>query len=398
MQNDDIKVYLTDEQIENILNFINENFVDSDKYKTQLENSLKLSNYLKQNNYSVGEVESDKLLEKSPKLNHMFQIIYLADKLVKVSDFNNLSTLLEIYTINTGHEQIVDIDDYSSNKRYGNKGLDIIKVYITEINQFKLLTKEEEIECTLQGFEGRQKLVEHNLRLVLKVANKFKGYELAYEDIIQAGNEGLITAARKFDSTYQCRFSTYALWWIKQRIQREFAYSGRTIRVPYGLHDRIKKAKRILDSYRIENNGKELTDEELAQIMDITLQTVNDIRKCMELSKTSSYDKILESEKLELGEEIEDPNNCITEKTNNIFYQELSQCIDGIDKLNEKEKEVLKMRYGFYDRVYTLQEIGDMYNLTRERIRQIEEKALNKLRNNKKIQEFDENFALRMKK
>lgn len=398
MQNDDIKVYLKDEEIDNILNFINKNFVDSDKYKTQLENSLRLSNYLKEKKYSIGEVEADKLLEKSPKLNHMFQIIYLADKLVKISNFNNLATLLEIYTINTGHEQIVDIDDFSSNKRYGNKGLDIIKVYITEVNQYKLLTKDEEIECTMQGFQGRQKLVEHNLRLVLNVAAKYKGYELSYEDIIQAGNEGLITAARKFDSSYHCRFSTYALWWIKQRIQREFAYSSRTIRLPYGLHEKINKAKKILNSYKLENNGKELTDEELAQIMDISLQTVNDIKKSIELSKTASYDKILESEKMELGEIIEDPNNCITSKLNEIFYQELSQFVDGIHLLSTQEKEIIKLRYGFYDRVYTLQEIGDMYGLTRERIRQIESKALNKLRENAKIQEFDESYSLKIKK
>lgn len=398
MQNDDIKVYLNDEEIKSILNFINENFVKSDKYKTQLENTLKLSNFLKENNYSVGEVEADKLLEHSPKLNHMFNIIYLADKLVKVSNFNNLATLLEIYSINTGHEQIIDIDDFSSNRRYGNKGLDIIKVYISEVNQYKLLTKEEEIECTLQGFEGRQKLAVHNLRLVLNVAAKYKGFELSYEDIIQAGNEGLITASRKFDSTYHCRFSTYALWWIKQRIQREFAYNSRTIRIPYGLHDKVQRAKRILNSYKIQNNGKELSDEELAQIMGISLQTVNDIRKSIELSKTASYDKILESEKLELGESIEDPNNCITAKTSDIFHKELTDYIEQSDILTEKEIEVLKLRYGFYGRTHTLQEIADIYDLTRERIRQVENKALNKLKDNTKIQEFDESFSLKMAK
>ena len=394
--NEDIQVYLDSEQINDILKFIDKNFIKSDKYKTQLENSLKLSVYLKENNYSIGEVEADKLLEKSPKLNQMFDTIYLADKLVKVGNFNNLAILLEIYSINTGNEQCIDIDDYSSNKKFKNKGLDIIKVYFSEVNQFKLLTKEEELECTRQGFEGRQKLIKHNLKLVVSVANKYKGYELSYEDIIQAGNEGLIVAARKFDSSYHCRFSTYALWWIKQRIQREFAYSSRTIRIPYALHEKAQKAKRILNSYKIQNEGKELSYEELAQIMDISIQTVNEIRKCIELSRTSSYDKILESEKLELGEEVEDPNNCITSKTNEIFQQQLMDFIDDIYVLTDKEKQVIKLRNGFYGKVYTLQEIADMYDLTRERIRQIESKALNKLRDNVKIKQFDETYALKM--
>lgn len=398
MQTSDINVYLNEEQIQNILEFINQNFIDSDKYKIQLENSLKLSNYLKQNNYSIGEVEADKLLEQSSKLNHMFNIIYLADKLVKISNFNNLATLLEIYSINTGHEQIIDIDEYGSNKKYGNKGLDIIKVYLTEIHQFKLLTKEEEIECTQQGFEGRQKLVNHNLRLVINVANRYKGYELSYEDIIQAGNEGLIIAARKYDSTYHCRFSTYALWWIKQKILREFAYSSRTIRLPYELHERVQKAKRILNSYRIENNGKELSDEELAQIMDVSLRTVTDIRKSIELSKAASYDKILESEKMDLGESIEDPNNCITSKISDIFHQQLIDYIDRIYSVSEKEKEVIKMRYGFYGKIYTLQEIADKFNLTKERIRQIELKTLSKLRENQRIQEFVPELELKLAK
>ena len=132
--------------------------------------------------------------------------------------------------------------------------------------------------------------------------------------------------------------------------------------------------------------------------MDISLQTVNDIKKSIELSKTASYDKILESEKMELGEINEDPNNCITSKLNEIFYQELSQFVDGIHLLSTQEKEIIKLRYGFYDRVYTLQEIGNMYGLTRERIRQIENKALNKLRENAKIQEFDESYSLKIKK
>ncbi len=393
---EDIKLYLTEEELEKIIKYIENNFSDINKHKNQLENVQRLSNFLKLNNYSIGEVEADKLLEKSPKLNQMFDTIYLADKLVRINDFHNLSILLEIYSINTGHEQNIDIDDFSTNRKYGNKGLDILKVYFSEVNQYRLLTKEEELECTRQGFEGRQKLIKHNLKLVVSVANKYKGYELSYEDIIQAGNEGLIVAARKFDSSYHCRFSTYALWWIKQRIQREFAYSSRTIRIPYALHEKVQKAKRILNSYKIQNEGKELPYEELAQIMDISIQTVNEIRKCIELSRTSSYDKILESEKLELGEEVEDPNNCITSKTNEIFNQQLMDFIDDIYVLTDKEKQVIKLRNGFYGKVYTLQEIADMYDLTRERIRQIESKALNKLRDNIKIKQFDETYALKM--
>lgn len=392
---EDIKLYLTEEELEKIIKYIENNFSDINKLKNQLENAQRLSNFLKLNNYSIGEVEADKLLEKSPKLNQMFDTIYLADKLVRINDFHNLSILLEIYSINTGHEQNIDIDDFSTNRKYGNKGLDILKVYFSEVNQYRLLTKEEELECTRQGFEGRQKLIKHNLKLVVSVANKYKGYELSYEDIIQAGNEGLIVAARKFDSSYHCRFSTYALWWIKQRIQREFAYSSRTIRIPYALHEKVQKAKRILNSYKIQNEGKELPYEELAQIMDISIQTVNEIRKCIELSRTSSYDKILESEKLELGEEVEDPNNCITSKTNEIFHQQLMDFIDDIYVLTDKEKQVIKLRNGFYGKVYTLQEIADMYDLTRERIRQIESKALNKLRDNVKIKQFEETYALK---
>ena len=395
---EDIKLYLTEEELEKIIKYIENNFSDINKLKNQLENAQRLSNFLKLNNYTIGEFESDKLLTASKKLNNMFNIIYLADKLVRINDFHNLSILLEIYSISTGHEQSIDIDDFSTNRKYGNKGLDILKVYFSEVDQYRLLTKEEEIELSNLGFEGRQKLIEHNLKLVLGVAKRYKGYELSYEDVIQAGNEGLIIAANKYDSNYHCRFSTYALWWIKQRIQREFAYSSRTIRIPYGLHEKIVKAKRIINSYKIENDGLEISDDELAQIMDISLQTVNEIRKSIELSKTSSYDKILEDEKNEIGEGIEDERNSITEKTNQIFNEELINYINGLDILLKKEKEVIKLRFGFYGEIYTLQEIADIYGVTRERVRQIEAKCLKKLYEKSQIQDFDDNFSLRIKK
>ena len=197
---EDIKLYLTEEELEKIIKYIENNFSDINKLKNQLENAQRLSNFLKLNNYTIGEFESDKLLTVSKKLNNMFNIIYLADKLVRINDFHNLSILLEIYSISTGHEQNIDIDDFSTNRKYGNKGLDILKVYFSEVDQYRLLTKEEEIELSNLGFEGRQKLIEHNLKLVLGVAKRYKGYELSYEDVIQAGNEGLIIAANKYDS------------------------------------------------------------------------------------------------------------------------------------------------------------------------------------------------------
>ena len=132
--------------------------------------------------------------------------------------------------------------------------------------------------------------------------------------------------------------------------------------------------------------------------MDISLQTVNEIRKSIELSKTSSYDKILEDEKNEIGEGIEDERNSITEKTNQIFNEELINYINGLDILLEKEKEVIKLRFGFYGEIYTLQEIADIYGVTRERVRQIEAKCLKKLYEKSQIQDFDDNFSLRIKK
>ena len=259
---------------------------------------------------------------------------------------------------------------------------DSVKMYLREIGTINLLNQEQEINLARRVAEGdddaKQKLINANLRLVVSIAKKYTGQGLLFLDLIQEGNTGLIRAAEKFDYTKGFKFSTYATWWIKQGITRAIADQSRTIRVPVHMVEtiyKVKKTSRML----MQELGRKPTEEEISERTDIPLENIVAIRKYSQIPLSLEM-PIGDEESSQLGDFIEDKNLEAPEDVTmrNILREEL---LRAMDVLTEREQMILKLRFGFDDgRPRTLEEVGRVYNVTRERIRQIEEKALRKLR------------------
>jgi len=259
---------------------------------------------------------------------------------------------------------------------------DSVKMYLREIGTINLLNQEEEIELARRVANGdeyaKQDLINANLRLVVSIAKKYTGQGLLFLDLIQEGNTGLIRAAEKFDYTKGFKFSTYATWWIKQGITRAIADQSRTIRVPVHMVETIYKVKKV-SRVLMQELGRKPSDEEVAERTDIPLENIVAIRKYSQIPLSLEM-PIGDEDSSQLGDFIEDKNlespDHVTMR--NILREELLKSM-GI--LTEREQMILKLRFGFDDgRPRTLEEVGRVYNVTRERIRQIEEKALRKLR------------------
>tara|TARA_Y100001970_G_scaffold68711_1_gene87670 strand:+ start:1115 stop:2137 length:1023 start_codon:yes stop_codon:yes gene_type:complete len=264
---------------------------------------------------------------------------------------------------------------------------DSVKMYLREIGTVKLLSAEEEIVLAKQMEDGdekaKQKMINANLRLVVSIAKKYIGQGLLFLDLIQEGNAGLIRAAEKFDYRKGFKFSTYATWWIKQGVTRAIADQSRTIRVPVHMVETIykyKKTSRML----MQKLGRQPTEEEVSAETEIPLENIVAIRKYAQLP-ISLETPIGQEEGSELGNFVEDKNSVTPEKRTekNMLRESILRSMDG---LNEREQMILKLRFGIDDgRQRTLEEVGKVYGVTRERIRQIEEKALQKMRKSKKL-------------
>lgn len=258
---------------------------------------------------------------------------------------------------------------------------DSVKMYLREIGQINLLTAEEEIDLAKKVEAGcmtaKGRLINANLRLVVSIAKKYKGMGLQFLDLIQEGNTGLIRAAEKFDYRKGFKFSTYATWWIKQGITRAIADQSRTIRVPVHMVEAIHKAKKT-SRILMQELGRQPTNEEIAERAEMPVEQIVAVRK---YSKTplSLEMPVGDEDSAQLGNFIEDKNFESPEKstTRTILREKL---LKEMRILTEREQMILKLRFGFDDgRPRTLEEVGQVYNVTRERIRQIEEKALKKL-------------------
>lgn len=254
-----------------------------------------------------------------------------------------------------------------------------IKSYLHQIGQIKILTSTEEKEIFERYSRGDEhaleELITANLRLVVSIAKRYKGRGLSLEDLIQEGNIGLMTAAKKFDYTKGFKFSTYATYWIRQSIQRAIDNTKNTIRVPVHMMENLAKYKKVY-SELLQKSGTP-SEEEIAKQMGVTVKTVKEI-KVLELSMLS-LDETLGEDNTTLGSLIE--SNTYVSPEDNYRQIELSEKLHMVlDQLSEKEKQVIILRFGLDGgEAKTLEDIGRMYNLSKERIRQIEATALKKL-------------------
>ncbi|MDO4786232.1 MAG: RNA polymerase sigma factor RpoD [Fretibacterium sp.] len=268
---------------------------------------------------------------------------------------------------------------------------DPVRMYLREIGKVALLTAEEEVVLAQRMEEGdvkaKQKLIDANLRLVVSIAKKYIGRGMLFLDLIQEGNLGLIRAVEKFDYRRGFKFSTYATWWIRQAITRAIADQARTIRVPVHMVETINKMVRI-SRQLVQQLGREPTDEEIAAEMEIDPARVEEIRRISQLP-VSLETPIGEEEDSQLGDFIEDRDLPSPDEAaaGHLLHEQIEEMLAT---LSSREREVLHYRFGLEDgHSYTLEEVGRKFNVTRERIRQIEAKALRKLRQpSRKLKDF----------
>lgn len=270
---------------------------------------------------------------------------------------------------------------------------DPVRMYLKEIGKISLLSPEEELDLSKRAAVGDEMakniLAESNLRLVVSIAKRYVGRGLLFLDLIQEGNIGLMKAVDKFDYDKGFKFSTYATWWIRQAITRALADQARTIRVPVHMVETINKMARIQRQLTLELN-REPSEEEVAKKMGISVEKVREVIKISQ-DPVSLETPIGEEEDSHLGDFVKDINAMTPEEyaTNEILKEEIKAVLET---LQEREQEVLELRFGLIDGTsHTLEEVGKKFNVTRERIRQIEAKALRKLRHPsraKKLKDF----------
>ena len=326
------------------------------------------------------------------------------EALLKVPDSIEAIEKMEISDFEDSHDEFVEseIDDSEVDKLLQTdllkmaESMDVdepIKMYLREIGQIPLLSYEEEIEYAQRVLNGeeeaKQKLIESNLRLVVSIAKKHTNRGLKMLDLIQEGNMGLMKAVEKFEYEKGFKFSTYATWWIRQAITRAIADQGRTIRIPVHMIEtinKIKKESRII----LQETGKEPTAEELAEKLELPVEKVKSILE-MNQDPISLETPVGSEEDSELGDFVEDDKfaNPYDATTRVLLKEQLDEVLKT---LNEREEMVLRYRYGLDDGSQkTLEEVGKIFNVTRERIRQIEVKALRKLRHpsrRKKLEDY----------
>ena len=270
---------------------------------------------------------------------------------------------------------------------------DPVRMYLREIGKIPLLNYDEELELAKRILEddeeAKKKLTESNLRLVVSIAKKYVGRGMLFLDLIQEGNMGLIKAVDKFDYTKGFKFSTYATWWIRQAITRAIADQARTIRIPVHMVETINKLIRT-SRHLLQQNGREPTPEEIAEEMEIPVEKVLEIQKIAQ-DPVSLETPIGEEDDSHLGDFIQDDDSPSPQDA--ASYTMLREQLEEVMKtLTPREAKVLRLRFGLDDgKARTLEEVGKQFNVTRERIRQIEAKALRKLRHpsrSKKLKEY----------
>ncbi|MBR1812058.1 MAG: RNA polymerase sigma factor RpoD [Clostridia bacterium] len=321
------------------------------------------------------------------------------DKLYETLEQNNIEIIddmtdasLETITFDTKVDK-----DYGEAEDDDTKNIaidDPVKVYLKEIGKVPLLTAEEEIELAIRIKEdndpaAKKRLEEANLRLVVSIAKRYGGRGMSFLDLIQEGNLGLIKAVEKFDYTKGFKFSTYATWWIRQAITRAIADQARTIRIPVHMVETINKVKKA-NSQLLHKNGKDPTAEEIAKEIDMSVDKVREVLRVSQ-EPVSLETPIGEEEDSHLGDFIPDDEALApADAASQLLLKEALHSV--LKTLTSREEKVLSLRFGLEDgHPRTLEEVGREFNVTRERIRQIEAKALRKLRHpqrSKKLKDF----------
>ena len=315
-----------------------------------------------------------------------------ADKTEKVFEFlENKGIVAMVPDSSTDDDIILDVDDEPTEEELENIELavpdgvsieDPVRMYLKEIGKVPLLTAEEEKNLAMRmengDMDAKKRLAEANLRLVVSIAKRYVGRGMLFLDLIQEGNLGLIKAVEKFDYRKGYKFSTYATWWIRQAITRAIADQARTIRIPVHMVETINNLIRV-QRQLLQEKGREPYPEEIAEKMNLPVERVREIQKISQ-EPVSLETPIGEEEDSHLGDFIQDDNVPVPAEAA-AFTLLKEQLVEVLGTLTEREQKVLRLRFGLDDgRARTLEEVGKEFNVTRERIRQIEAKALRKLR------------------
>ena len=315
---------------------------------------------------------------------------------LRISDKDNDDNLIiddDDIDMELDTEEEIDLEKIDLSVPEGVSLEDPVRMYLKEIGKVTLLSSEEEIELAKRMEEGdeeaKKRLAEANLRLVVSIAKRYVGRGMQFLDLIQEGNLGLIKAVEKFDYRKGYKFSTYATWWIRQAITRAIADQARTIRIPVHMVETINKLIRV-SRQLLQELGREPTSEEIAEAMDLPVERVREILKISQ-EPVSLETPIGEEEDSHLGDFIQDDNVPVPADAA-AFAVLKEELMKVLDTLTEREQKVLRLRFGLDDgKARTLEEVGKEFNVTRERIRQIEAKALRKLRHpsrSRKLKDF----------
>jgi RNA polymerase primary sigma factor len=347
--------------------------------------------------FSETELDKDQVENLYETLGNL-GIEVIEDKAPKVEIDFNVADDLELDNIDENpddidKEETIELESIDLSLPKGISIDDPVRMYLKEIGKIPLLKPHEEVELAKRMLEGdemaKQRLVEANLRLVVSIAKRYVGRGMLFLDLIQEGNLGLIKAVEKFDYVKGFKFSTYATWWIRQAITRAIADQARTIRIPVHMVETINKLIRV-SRQLLQELGRDPKPEEIAKEMEMTEEKVREIMKIAQ-DPVSLETPIGEEEDSHLGDFI--PDDDAPAPAEAAAYSLLKEQIEEVlGSLNEREQKVLKLRFGLEDgRARTLEEVGKEFDVTRERIRQIEAKALRKLRHpsrSKKLRDY----------
>lgn len=415
-----------------LIRFINENFKENKKDNIDMFYYI-ISKYDEKGDMTIDE--AIEILEKCPKvveiirsiigqgfnlgnsLFHAYSLMYsedhkeFDDKLEVLEEYSEELDTMPVFEMGgSENNYIKNYNSYDKNDErhnyfddsivettaalnsYFGKDPDLVQMYLSDIGKIPLLTAEEEQKIAKRIYEGdeeaKQELINSNLRLVVSIAKRYVGGGLSFLDLIQEGNAGLMKAADKFDYRKGYKFSTYATWWIRQSIVRSIADNGRTIRVPVHAGEVINKMKIYASKFLIEN-CREVTPDELQKKFNISDEVFPIYYLVFKNGMVTSLDMPVnvEDSYSTLGDFIPDANNNIEKYENDEFAREFREDLETCARLTPRELKVIKLRFGIYDEEYnpdckicTLEEVGKVFRVTRERIRQIEVKAFRKLR------------------